>query len=419
MKNSIIILLVISILYSLFTFCIIADGRLFTDVEADAWYAPYVADCVEKGLMIGTSDTEFSPDSTVTRAMFIQSLYKYYQNKIQGTDNDLNHLGIKFGYVGGHVTPITEIDGTKPFTIEQVLTIQTDLNDPSTKKDVTYHTTREELLSGITHGFISDVTQNEGGIIEFSSEETLTLLPDSPDDRCKIYMHGGSCVGSGFSGYAERVTVRTDKAKVEAKTKSGAEFKITLCDLASRTGVIVRGKSTGSLDAELYGYDLTLKGAEGPYEVEVYKWVWDFSEQALKKYTCPAGIEKSNAIPFGDVKDGAYYTEALKWAAMLKIIAGVSQTEFCPNAPITREQISTILHKFLFLYYDIDYYKLMQNNFDFADKADISDYAAEAVDRIASAGIMKGDENGRFNPKAPTKRCEAATVFSDMSKLFT
>ena len=48
----------------------------FTDVPADAWYAEAVIWCRENGIMSGTSDSTFSPDSTMTRAMFAATLYR-------------------------------------------------------------------------------------------------------------------------------------------------------------------------------------------------------------------------------------------------------------------------------------------------------------------------------------------------------
>lgn len=46
-----------------------AEGpALFSDVPADAWYAPYVEVCVETGLMNGTGAARFSPGSNITVA---------------------------------------------------------------------------------------------------------------------------------------------------------------------------------------------------------------------------------------------------------------------------------------------------------------------------------------------------------------
>lgn len=53
-----------------------AGAADFADVPADAGYAQAVAWCREQGLMNGTSDTEFSPDDTLTRAMVVTILYR-------------------------------------------------------------------------------------------------------------------------------------------------------------------------------------------------------------------------------------------------------------------------------------------------------------------------------------------------------
>jgi enterochelin esterase-like enzyme len=48
---------------------------VFTDVNADGWYASAVNYCYDKGLMSGVSETSFEPDTTVSRAMLVQVLY--------------------------------------------------------------------------------------------------------------------------------------------------------------------------------------------------------------------------------------------------------------------------------------------------------------------------------------------------------
>ncbi len=48
----------------------------FTDVPSDAWYAGAVQYCQRKGLMAGTSDTSFAPDTPLTRAMLVTILWR-------------------------------------------------------------------------------------------------------------------------------------------------------------------------------------------------------------------------------------------------------------------------------------------------------------------------------------------------------
>ena len=48
----------------------------YRDVEAGSWYADAVEYVRDNGLMSGTSDTQFSPSGTMTRAMLAQTLYR-------------------------------------------------------------------------------------------------------------------------------------------------------------------------------------------------------------------------------------------------------------------------------------------------------------------------------------------------------
>ncbi|MBQ7500416.1 MAG: S-layer homology domain-containing protein, partial [Clostridia bacterium] len=245
-----------------------AEGGRFVDVPDDAWYAQHVSDCAEKGLMIGNPDNEFEPEAPITRGQFVQTLYTYYQKNIKGTD--IEFLSAMYS---GRVATTTEINGTYPFTLEETVKV----NIPASSEVaqvLTLQATREDLLSGKYPASMSayHVTQDVNKVISFESSECLTVIPDSPAERCVIRMTGGSCCSSRFSGFAERVTVRTDIPKVEAKTRDGADFEIILCDVDSRTQVLVWGKSSGDLSAELSGYDLTVRGAKGIYNVYVYEW---------------------------------------------------------------------------------------------------------------------------------------------------
>lgn len=51
--------------------------EVFSDIPANAWYIPYVQSAYDNGLMSGTSDTTFEPNSPLTRAMVAQILYAH------------------------------------------------------------------------------------------------------------------------------------------------------------------------------------------------------------------------------------------------------------------------------------------------------------------------------------------------------
>ena len=73
---------------------------------------------------------------------------------------------------------------------------------------------------------------------------------------------------------------------------------------------------------------------------------------------------------------------------------------------VTREDLAVILYRAT-LKKDKKY---EARKTDFTDKAEIADYAKEAVEFMAGAGIINGFEDGSFNPKAPATRAQAAVL---------
>ena len=59
----------------------------------------------------------------------------------------------------------------------------------------------------------------------------------------------------------------------------------------------------------------------------------------------PAAATSTN--PFTDVRASEYYYKAVLWAAEKSITAGVTPTSFAPNAPCTRAQIVSFLHRYI------------------------------------------------------------------------
>ncbi len=77
MKKLCVAVLFLSLLLTLtaLAFATVADTG-FSDVDADAWYTEAVMYCREHGLMNGTTNTTFAPDSSLTRAMLVTVLYR-------------------------------------------------------------------------------------------------------------------------------------------------------------------------------------------------------------------------------------------------------------------------------------------------------------------------------------------------------
>ncbi len=107
---------------------------------------------------------------------------------------------------------------------------------------------------------------------------------------------------------------------------------------------------------------------------------------------------------FEDVQDGLWYSKPVAWAAYYEIVNGMTPTTFAPEKDITREQIATILWR---------YAGEPKGDGDlsiFADKAEISEYAVEAMSWAVSVGILQGTGNGELNPTASATRAQFACM---------
>jgi len=112
--------------------------------------------------------------------------------------------------------------------------------------------------------------------------------------------------------------------------------------------------------------------------------------------------------PFDDVADGKYYTDAVIWAADKKIVLGFNESEFGPDLNITREQLAAILHHYQ-QYTD----KIPPDAADakvFADASSISGYAKDSVSALVMQGIINGKPNNKFDPKGNATRAEFAAM---------
>lgn len=116
---------------------------------------------------------------------------------------------------------------------------------------------------------------------------------------------------------------------------------------------------------------------------------------------------------FTDVPAGAWYADAVAWAKANGIVSGVSSDRFAPEENVTREQTAAILSRY-------STYKgqtLPTGSAAFADQAQISDYAQQAVASMQAAGLIQGRENNRFAPKEKSTRAEVATILMRYVKM--
>ena len=98
-----------------------------------------------------------------------------------------------------------------------------------------------------------------------------------------------------------------------------------------------------------------------------------------------------------------WYAEAAAWAEQSNLLANVNST--FTGVPISREDLVTVLWR--------DMGSPVVAGEDFADEAEISAYAVQAVDWSRANGIVSGKPGNRFDPKCGTTRAELAMILQN------
>ena len=119
------------------------------------------------------------------------------------------------------------------------------------------------------------------------------------------------------------------------------------------------------------------------------------------------GQPTAKAAAFTDVPADAWYAKAVAWAAANGIVEGVSATEFAPDAPITREQLATLIYRYA------NYKKYAAKDggkLSFTDADRVSAYAVPALSWATANDVVTGRDDGSVDPQGGATRAECAIV---------
>ena len=145
-----------------------------------------------------------------------------------------------------------------------------------------------------------------------------------------------------------------------------------------------------------------------------YTFAGWFSDKALTKAVTSVKLTANTTVyakwtqsgtaqnPFVDVKEGAYYYDAVLWAVEQKITSGTSATTFSPDASCTRAQMVT------FLWRAAGSPKVENGKNPFTDvQADA--YYYDAVLWAVEKGVTSGTSATTFSPDATVTRGQTVT----------
>lgn len=111
---------------------------------------------------------------------------------------------------------------------------------------------------------------------------------------------------------------------------------------------------------------------------------------------------------FADVSVDSYYADAVAWAVEKGIVMGYGDRTFRPDDPITREELATILYR-----YGSSTGRDMTQRAELSDYIDvgqISGYAYEPLSWARAAGLISGTDWGGLHPGGRATRAEIAAV---------
>ena len=130
------------------------------------------------------------------------------------------------------------------------------------------------------------------------------------------------------------------------------------------------------------------------------------AELVMLLYRLQAGSAPTQPTAFTDVPPDAWYAACVGWAAETGLVRGVTETQFSPGAPVTREQFAAILYRAM----GDTVQRPAGNAAPFRDQEQIRTYAVEAVAALREAGVVGGYPDGSFRPQRAATRAEACVM---------
>lgn len=118
------------------------------------------------------------------------------------------------------------------------------------------------------------------------------------------------------------------------------------------------------------------------------------------------------ASPYSDVTPDKWYFKYVTLLTQYAVVRGVGDGTFQPLAPITRQDAAAILERIV-----VDRCKSIspiRDMADFTDRDGIASYSKDAIEKLYTAGLISGYNDGSFKPKANLTKAEAAVLIHNL-----
>ena len=267
---------------------------------------------------------------------------------------------------------------------------------------------------------VSSISINEAKyIISHISERDITIdaiaaLIEEAEENAESTGNtgsGGSGGGGGGGGGAAggSSTVPGSSIGLNINTETG--------QIGTSVGSDENGNETSSVTfSDLSGYDWAETAVYHLAGIQVINGYGDGTFRPGESVTREAFVKmlvSALDIPMGGSGSSFSDVPADRWsysyvsaAAAAGIVTGVSDTEFAPEANITRQDAAVMLYRAL-------QYKgntLSVGELTFTDGSSIAEYARDAVSALSAVGVINGMDDGSFAPDGITSRAQAAVM---------
>lgn len=147
---------------------------------------------------------------------------------------------------------------------------------------------------------------------------------------------------------------------------------------------------------------------------------------AVQMIARAAGADTSSAEggKFQDLDEGAWYLGAVNWAWSKGIVQGISETEFAPDQPVTRQDMLVMICRYMSSLEQKETENETEqaseaaentgSDLNYADAGDIAEYALSWFQFAQEHGLLKGYEDNTVRPLNILTRAEGTVLIMRM-----
>lgn len=126
----------------------------------------------------------------------------------------------------------------------------------------------------------------------------------------------------------------------------------------------------------------------------------------LYRYEGQPSLNSTN--PFKDIASGRYYTNGVIWAYENKIVSGIGNDKYAPDANLTREELANILYGYA--KYKGASLAAPADISGYADAHKVSTWAKDTLKWAVGEGLISGKANNLIAPADQASRAETAVI---------